>query len=106
MSKKIQKETAFLSAEDNAGLTELHQRAVQKIIEYFDAPYAAKANLAQEIKAANNALNSFAHLRQAESGHEMVRLQAIKMVSANKEDFKELVAENLPHLALIKKLKA
>jgi len=104
MNEKTQKESAFLSAKDNTDLTELHRRAVKKIIEYFDAPHAAKANLAQEVKAANNALSSFAHLRQAESGHEMVRLQAIKMVSANKEDFKELVVENLPHLTVNKKL--
>ena len=80
-------------------------KSLKAINEYFEMPSAAKKNLAQDIKIANNVINAFAKIRQHESGREMVLLQLGKMVSEDKKEFKEFIQENLPHLAPIKKLK-
>ena len=88
---------------------EMHKamlKSLKSINEFFDAPYAARKNLTQEIKVSNSVINSFAKIRQAESGKEMVMLQMGKMLSENKKEFKDFIFENLPYLIKVKKLKS
>jgi len=98
-------ETAHLSGEANTKLNELMIKSLEKIAEYYESPNAAKANLVLEIKTANNLVSSISRIRQSESGSEMVRLQIGRALSSTKEEFKEFLQENMPHLALEKRLK-
>jgi len=95
-----------LTDETSLQMHEAMLKSLKSINEFFDAPYAARKNFTQEIKVANSVINSFAKIRQAESGKEMVMLQIGKMLSENKKEFKNFVFENLPYLSGVKKLKS
>jgi len=79
--------------------------SLKLINEFFDSPRPQRKEFTQEIKVANSVLNSFAKIRQAESGNQMVLLQMGKMLSDSKKEFRAFMFENLPHLVDFKKLK-
>ena len=87
-----------LTDETSLQMHEAMLKSLKSINEFFDAPHAARKNFTQELKTANSVINSFAKIRQAESGREMVMLQMGKMLSDNKKEFKSFVYENLPYL--------
>jgi len=82
------------------------KESLEVIIGYFDSPRAAKENLLKtDIKVANNVLNTFARMRQAESG----MIQALTVLGerqAKSAEFKQFIQENLPQIEVGKKLPA
>ena len=104
MKQKTRGETAHLSAPANKELDRAMIQSLEKITAFFDAPFAAKQNLLQEMKTANNLVSSYAKIRQSESGHEMVRLQIARALCGNKEEFQKFIEENMPHLTADKLL--
>jgi len=103
---KFDKETVHLSAEENQLLHSAFIKSLKFINEFFDAAYAARRNMGSEVRVANNVLSTFRGIRQSESGHEMVILQRAKMYCETKKESKEYLDEYLPHINLVKKLKA
>lgn len=82
---------------------EMHKaifQSLKAINDYFEQPHAAKKNLSQDMKVANSVINTFAKIRQHESGRDMVLLQAGKMLTESRGEFREFVEDNLPHLDL------
>lgn len=81
-------------------------KGLKSINEFFDAPSKLQVDFAQRMKVANNVLNTYARIRQSESGHEQFILGMIKFASENKKEFKDLIIANLPQGAMFKKLKS
>ena len=104
---EIQDNIRLTSMTSNAS-TEIHkalERSLRSINDYFEAPLASRQNLVQDIKVANNVLNTFAKIRQSESGSDMVKLQMAKWMCRDKKEIREFMLSNLPHLVPLKQLK-
>ena len=72
-------------------------KSLQSINGYFDSPHAAKVNLLNDVKLAASTVNSFAKIRQAESGMAMAILQLAKAGKSD-ESMKGFLSSNLPHI--------
>ena len=85
---------------------ELHKAmlsGLKAINGYFDTPQGAKKNLTMDMKIATATINTYAKLRQAESGEAMVLLQMIKLSGVDaKELLKPYILRSLPQHVMVK----
>jgi len=87
-----------LSGEASGELHKATLSGLKAINEYFDNPHSARKNLTMDMKIATATINTYAKLRQAESGEAMVLLQMIKLSGVDaKELLKPYILRALPH---------
>jgi len=106
MSKNILERFWSVEESTSEALHTAMKESLEVIINYFDSSRAAKENLLKtDIRVANNVLNTFAKMRQAESG----MIQALTVLGerqAKSDEFKRFIQENLPQIEVSKKLPA
>ena len=73
-----------LSGEQNEEMQKAMLNGLKAINNYFESSSGVRKNLLSDMKMATTAVNTYAKLRQADSGFAMILLQLIKM--SGKED--------------------
>lgn len=97
-SQKTGTEFRGLSSKASVELHKAMEGGLKEINEYFKSPQSARKNLALDMKVATTAINTYAKLRQAESGEAMVLLQMIKLSGIKaKELLRPYILRALPH---------
>lgn len=71
---------------------------LKAINEYFDSKQNTRKLMIHDIKVATTAVNTYAKLRQAESGYAMILLQVAKMSKEGKQALKHFVIDAMPRL--------
>lgn len=71
---------------------------LKAINEYFDSKPSIRKIMVQDIKVATTAINTYAKLRQAESGYAMILLQLAKVSKEGKEALKYFIIDAIPKL--------
>ena len=94
-----------LSLEGSEEMQKAMLHGLKAINEYFDSPQSTRKNLIPDIKVATTAVNTYAKLRQADSGFAMVLLQVAKMSKEGKQALKYFVIDAMPRLAESEKKK-
>lgn len=72
---------------------------LKAINEYFDSKKNTRKFMIQDIRVATTAVNTYAKLRQADSGYAMILLQLAKMSKEGKAALKYFVIDAIPRLA-------
>jgi|GEM_PF-6587972 len=88
-----------LSQEGSDEMQKAMLNGLKAINEYFDSKKNVRKFMVHDIKVATTAVNTYAKLRQAESGYAMILLQLSKMSKEGKEALKSFVIEAIPRLA-------
>ena len=87
---------ASLSQEASGEMQKAMLGGLKLINEYFDSKHSIRKIMISDIKVATTAVNTYAKLRQAESGYAMILLQLAKMTKEGKEALKYFVIDAIP----------
>jgi len=87
-----------LAPEANDEMQKAMLGGLKLINEYFDSKQSMRKIMIPDIKVATTAVNTYAKLRQAESGYAMILLQLAKMSKEGKEALKYFVIDAMPRL--------
>ena len=87
-----------LSAEASDEMQKAMLGGLKAINEYFDSKPSIKKIMIQDIRVATTAINTYAKLRQAESGYAMILLQLAKVSKEGKEALKYFIIDAVPRL--------
>jgi len=88
-----------LSQEASDEMQKAMFNGLKAINEYFDSKQNIRKLMVHDVKVATTAVNTYAKLRQADSGFAMILLQLAKMSKEGKEALKYFVIDAMPRLA-------
>ena len=87
-----------LSTEASDEMQKAMLGGLKAINEYFDSKPSIRKIMIQDIRVATTAINTYAKLRQAESGYAMILLQLAKVSKEGKEALKYFIIDAVPRL--------